>query len=228
MTRIKICGITNLDDARCAAEAGADMLGFIFYLKSPRYVTPERAAAVVRGMQETFGEGAPRFVGVFVNAPASEVRAIARIARLDLAQLHGDEPPETVGALAPLAFKALRPQTLTQAQAALDAYAPLFADDEALPQLLVDAYHPDQYGGTGEQADRDIAATVARRCRLLLAGGLAPDTVGMAIQRVRPWGVDVSSGVEASKGIKDHRLVRAFAAAVRAADRAGRDPSRSA
>lgn len=218
MTRIKICGMTNLDDALCAAEAGADMLGFIFYRQSPRFMTPERAAAVAQGVRDRLGGRAPRLVGVFVNAPLDEVRATAQVVGMDLAQLHGHEPPEVVSALAPKAFKALRPRTLAEAQASLEIYAPAFAGDEALPQLLVDAYHPEQYGGTGQRADLELAAAVARLCRLLLAGGLTPDTVGEAIRQARPWGVDVSSGVEASPGIKDHALIRAFAAAVRAAD----------
>jgi len=221
MTRIKICGITNLYDALCAARAGADMLGFIFYRKSPRFVAPEGAGSIARGVRETLGTDAPHFVGVFVNASADEVRQVAGAARLDLAQLHGDESPQALRALAPLAFKALRPQSLAQAQDQAAAYLPLSPEGENVPQLLVDAYHPERYGGTGARTDRDIAGDLARRCRLLLAGGLTPNTVGPAIERVHPWGVDVSSGVEAAPGIKDHRLMRAFAAAVRAADRAG-------
>jgi phosphoribosylanthranilate isomerase len=214
-TRVKICGITRLDDARCAVEAGGDLLGFIFYPKSPRFVTPERAAAIVRAIRDEFGARAPRCVGVFVNEPVDRVRAILDNAGLDLAQLHGDEPPAEVRKLRPHAFKAIRPQTGDEAEELVNGYCDVAPDDDTLPQLLLDAYHPEKFGGTGIQADLDLACLLARRFRLLLAGGLTPETVGSAIERVRPWGVDVSSGVEASRGIKDHARVRAFVKAVR-------------
>jgi phosphoribosylanthranilate isomerase len=132
--------------------------------------------------------------------------------------LHGREPPSEVRKLYPRAFKALRPQTRDEAEAAVVAYRDVAPNDEALPQFLVDAYHAQQFGGTGTLADQDVARWLATRFRLLLAGGLAPENVGPAIERVRPWGVDVSSGVEASKGIKDHDRVRAFIEVVRATD----------
>lgn len=213
-TRIKICGITNLDDARCAAKAGADFLGFIFYARSPRFVAPERAAAIAQALRGEFGAQAPRLVGVFVNESVERVQAVLDAAGLDLAQLHGDEPPEVVQKLHPRAFRAIRPQTCDQAERAITAYGNLFLDDEAVPQLLVDAYHPRQFGGTGIQANLAVARLAARRCRLLLAGGLAPETVGPAIEQVQPWGVDVSSGVERAKGIKDHARIRAFVRAI--------------
>jgi phosphoribosylanthranilate isomerase len=223
MTRVKICGITNVDDARCAAEAGADFLGFVFYPPSPRCVTPERAAMIVRAIRRERGAEAPRFVGVFVNAPATGVRAILDGVGLDLAQLHGDEPPAEIRALHPRAFKALRPQTRAEAEAAVAAYGDAVppAGAIAAPQFLVDAYHPAQFGGTGIPADLVVARSLAQRFRLLLAGGLTPETVGAAIAVVGPWGVDVSSGVERAKGVKDHARVRAFIQAVRAADAAG-------
>jgi phosphoribosylanthranilate isomerase len=216
-TRIKICGITNLSDARCAAQAGVDFLGFILFPKSPRYATPAQIAAITRAVREEYGAAAPCMVGVFVSEPAGRVQGILDEAHLDLAQLHGDEPPATVQQLYPDAFKAIRPQSAAEARAALAAYRTAFLNDEALPQLLVDAYHPDHFGGTGLQADLDVARSVAGECRLLLAGGLAPETVGKAIKVVHPWGVDVSSGVEQAKGIKDHVRLRAFVQAVRGA-----------
>jgi phosphoribosylanthranilate isomerase len=217
LTRIKICGITNVEDARCAAEAGVDFLGFIFYPKSPRFVRTQQAVTIARAIRDEFGAPAPRFVGVFVDEPVEGVCATLEAARLDLAQLHGTESAAVVRALYPRAFKAIRPQTHSQAKAAMVAYGNTGPDDDALPQLLVDAYHPQQLGGTGMQADLVIAQWLARRVRLLLAGGLTPETVGAVVEQVQPWGVDVSSGVERTKGIKDHARVRAFVEAVRAA-----------
>lgn len=216
-TRIKICGLTNLEDARCAAEAGADLLGFIFYPQSPRFVTPERAAAIIQAIRREFGD-APRCVGVFVNEPVESVRTLLDSIGLDLAQLHGHEPPAEVQMLHPRAFKALRPQARSDAEAAVATYRDVVPDDDSLPQFLLDAYHPQHYGGTGIPADLAVARWLARRFRLLLAGGLRPETVGAAVERVRPWGVDVSSGVEAAKGIKDHARVWAFVKAVQAVD----------
>jgi phosphoribosylanthranilate isomerase len=216
--RIKICGITNLEDARCAAGAGADFLGFVFYNKSPRFVAPEQVAAITRAIRSEWGAATLRFVGVFVDEPVAAVQAVLDAAGLDLAQLHGDEPPGEVQRLAPRAFKAIRPRSPDEAEATLDVYREVLPADAGLPQLLVDAYDPRQYGGTGTRADWAVARLLAGHCRLLLAGGLAPETVGAAIEAVRPWGVDVSSGVERAPGLKDHARVHAFTHAVRLAE----------
>jgi phosphoribosylanthranilate isomerase len=218
MTQIKICGITNMDDARCVAEVGADFMGFVFYPSSPRAVTLIQAATIMQTIRREFDARAPRFVGVFVNEPIVCVWAALDYIALDLAQLHGCEPPEEIWMLHPRAFKAIRPQTHDEAQAAAFAYGDVAPDETALPQLLMDAYHPQLPGGTGIPADLDTACALAPRLRLMLAGGLTPETVGPAIKQVRPWGVDVSSGVEQAKGIKDHARVRAFIEAARAAD----------
>ncbi len=218
MTRVKICGITNLEDALVAARAGADFLGFVFYNQSPRFVPPGRAAEIVSALRAELGPRCPRLVGVFVDAPVEEVRAVLDTVGLDLAQLHGSEPPAEVRALQPRAFKAIRPQSRGEAEANLALYYDVVPQDEAVPQFLMDAYHPWQFGGTGIMADLAVAMLIARRVRLLLAGGLTPETVGEVIRRVRPWGVDVSSGVERAKGVKDHARVRAFVEAVRRAD----------
>ena len=122
MVYVKICGITNIEDARVAAEAGADFLGFIFYPPSPRHIEPEQAGEITRAIRAEFGQTAPRCVGVFVDEPVDTVRATINTAGLDLAQLHGAETPADVAALAPYAFKALRPQTLTEAQDAVENY----------------------------------------------------------------------------------------------------------
>jgi phosphoribosylanthranilate isomerase len=218
LTYIKICGITNVDDAYCAVEAGADLLGFIFYDQSPRYVTAQEAATINSAVRSVFRARAPRAVGVFVNEPIDRVQNVLQVAQLDLAQLHGDESPDDIRTLSPRAFKAIRPQSLEQAAIACVAYHDTVPEDDQLPQLLVDAYHPQQHGGTGLQADLGMAQYLARRVRLLLAGGLTPETVGSLVQQIQPWGVDVSSGVEQAKGIKDHARVRAFVNAVRGAD----------
>jgi phosphoribosylanthranilate isomerase len=220
MTYCKICGITNVNDACIAVEAGADMLGLIFYPKSPRYVTPETAAGIVEAVRFTYGADTPRFVGVLVDKPAAQIPALMDAVGLDLAQLHGNESPELVRRLSPRAFKAVRPRTEEQARAALDAYRDTVPNDACLPQLLIDAYAPRQLGGTGHTADPGLAHLLATRVRLLLAGGLTPDTVAGAVRRIHPWGVDVSSGVELRPGIKDPARVRAFIQAVRAVDSA--------
>lgn len=218
MTYIKICGITNSDDALCAAEAGADFLGFILYPPSPRFVAPERVTEIVRDIQDKFEAHAPRCVGVFVNEPVARVQAVLDEAKLDLAQLHGAEPPDVVKQLAPRAFKALRLHTRDQAETEVIVYAGVVPDEDSLPQFLVDAYHPHAYGGTGLMADLDLAASLARRFRVMLAGGLTPETVRLAVERVGPWGVDVSSGIERAKGLKDHTRMRTFIEAVRAVE----------
>lgn len=236
MTRVKICGITNIEDARCAASAGADLLGFIFYPRSARYVTPVQAGEITRALQAEFGLEAPRMVGVFVDAPVSEISETAATAGLDLIQLHGAETPEMIHALCVRAlcvralcgralrvraFKAIPSRTLEEARTALHRYVghPDGCDRDDMPSLLIDAYHPQERGGTGLRADVATAQWLSRRCRLLLAGGLTPENVSDAITLIKPWGVDVSSGVEVTKGIKRHTLIRAFVAAVRVTDR---------
>ena len=218
MIHVKVCGITNVDDARCAVDAGADFLGFIFYPKSPRFVTVEQAAAVVRAVRDAYDKSSPRFVGVFVDEPVERVRAVLDGAGVDLAQLCGSESPDEVSALAPRAFKAIRPQVRADVEAAVAAYERVFLDHDALPQLLLDSYQPDRFGGTGIAADLCLAQMLSCRYRLMLAGGLTPEKVGPAIERAKPWGVDVSSGVEWAKGLKDHARIRAFVEAVRAVD----------
>jgi phosphoribosylanthranilate isomerase len=218
MTYVKVCGITNVDDALCVAEAGADFMGFIFYSKSPRVVTLMQASTIMHTIRHEFGAHAPRFVGVFVDELIECVWAVLKYIDLDLAQLHGGESATDVWMLHPRAFKAVRPRTHEEAQAAIDAYCDVAPDDTTLPQLLMDAYHPQLHGGTGILADTALARLLIPHLRLMLAGGLTPETVGPAIEQVGPWGVDASSGLEATKGIKDHARVRAFIKAVRAAD----------
>jgi len=223
MTIVKICGLTSLEDALVAAEAGADLLGFILYPKSPRYVAPEKIAEIVAGVRATLASP-PRFVGVFVNEATGQVLATLEQTGLDLAQLHGDESAAEVAALKGRGFKAVRPISLETALTAAATFAPLGV--KAGPHLLLDAYTPNAYGGAGELADWSLAtAVVDRVSRLLLAGGLTQQNVAEAVRLVRPWGVDVASGVEQTPGRKDHAKVRAFLAATKDAEFAPRNSS---
>jgi phosphoribosylanthranilate isomerase len=216
---VKICGVTNLADAKVAIEAGADLLGFNFYIRSPRCVAPEEVKEILKGIGDWRLEigrnpqssilNLPKTVGVFVNESAARVAEILDFTGLDLAQLHGDESPEMVARLFGRAFKALRPADNAAAEAEARRFAPLGPREG--PCLLVDAYDPAAYGGTGKKADWHVAAQLARRYPgLLLAGGLTPANVAQAVSAVRPWGVDVSSGVEVEPGRKDHDALRRF------------------
>lgn len=217
MTHIKICGLTNLGDARGAVEAGADWLGFVFYPGSPRRVEPEAVRDIVEIIKAAMPD--TQCVGVFVDEPNEAVRQIMDYCRLDRVQLHGSEPPDEVSRFDGRAFKALRLRWSEEAEAALTMYAP----QEPPPDLLLDSFHPRIPGGTGEVGDWSLVAEVAKQRRIILAGGLTPANVAAAIHQVRPWGVDVSSGVESFPGRKDHTAMRAFTAAVRAAA----DPDRT-
>lgn len=207
--RVKICGTTSLEDARLSAEAGADMLGFIFYEHSPRNIAPEAAAEIVRALREEL-EQPPLMVGVTVDEPVARVQALREQVGLDLFQLHGSEPPREVERLTPYAFKAIRPQNRGDAEAFVATYGASLPDNPDAPDFLLDAHHPWKMGGTGERASWAAAVVLARRYRLLLAGGLTVENVAEAVRDIRPWGVDVVSGVEASKGVKDPEKVRAF------------------
>jgi phosphoribosylanthranilate isomerase len=207
MTWVKVCGITNLEDALVAAEAGADALGFVFAPASPRRVEPEEAAAIAARLPRGI-----KTVGVFVDAPAQEVLRVAQLCRLDLVQLHGQEGPEFCTALPVRAIKAFRvrgPETL----AALAAYR------EAAWALLLDGYLPGQAGGTGRGFDHSLALEAKRFFgKIIVAGGLSAESVAQTVQMVRPFGVDASSRLEISPGLKDHQLVRQFISEIRRAD----------
>lgn len=207
---IKICGLTTLEQALAAIEAGADMLGFNFYPPSPRFITPAACARIMREMRK---QGyAPLTVGVFVNTPPAQIRAILDQCQLDLAQLAGDEPPQDLRDLGDAAFKAVRPASQDEAMQALADYGRSIP-----PALLLDARVPGSYGGSGVLANWEIAHHLARQAPILLAGGLTPANVGAAIRAVQPWGVDAASGVESSPGVKDRALMTAFVRAARAA-----------
>lgn len=203
--KVKICGITCLDDARAALEAGADLLGFNFYRGSPRYIAPERAREIAAPLRSNGPR--PLLVGVFVNSPLEEVHSILEIVQLDLAQLHGDEPVTVLAQLNGRGFKALRPTSEREAEMDAARFAP---HGPNAPVMLIDAYRKDLYGGTGLAADWTIAARLAQHYPILLAGGLTPENVAAAMRQVRPWGVDVASGVEVSPGKKDVAKMKMF------------------
>jgi len=208
MIRVKICGITNAADALAATEAGADLLGFNFYSKSPRHITEAEAAKIRRQLPKKV-----EAVGIFVNAPLAEVAALSKSLNLDVAQLHGDESPETVGELARSVsvWKAFRVESDFRLET-LDEYSQAFA-------FLFDAAHTGQYGGTGHSTDWDIAQRAAVGRRIILAGGLKVENVAAAVRIVRPYAVDVASGVESKPGKKDHGRLREFIQEVRRAER---------
>lgn len=212
MIHVKICGIRTLDDALAAAAAGADMLGFNFYPASPRYVEPARCAHLVAELRE-LATGVT-LVGVFVNADPAEVRRILALCGLDQAQLSGDEPPEHIAALGGRAFKAIRPAKLAAARLAAARY-----NRRTPPALLIDAAAGGAFGGSGQPADWTIAAALAARMPVLLAGGLKPENVAAAVTAVQPWGVDVASGVEWAPGCKDAARMAAFVRAARGANK---------
>lgn len=202
MTKIKICGIKTLPDALAAIEAGADLIGFNFYPKSPRYIDVRICHSITSVMRKY---AHITLVGVFVNASVAEISATMETCNLDLAQLHGDETPEILQSLNEKAFKAFRgvPQSLED-----------FARINE-PALLVDASVKGVYGGSGVTADWTGAAEMAKKYPLLLAGGLTPENVAEAVRQVRPWGVDVASGVESAPGEKDLVKMKAFIHAVK-------------
>ena len=219
MTKVKICGVRSVENALAVADAGADMIGLNFYPKSPRYLTTAQASEIARELRAASGDARPRLVGVFVNASAEEIREVVARVGLDFAQLSGDETINTLSELEGIAFKAIRPADVAAARADVARLAPAFPQGSAAPSILLDAYNPKLYGGTGETASESIARVVkAAAPRLMLAGGLNPNNVAGRVRRIRPWGVDVASGVEAeTPGIKNLGLVRAFIQAVRAA-----------
>lgn len=197
MTRVKICGITSLDDALTAVEAGADALGFVFYAQSPRHLFPEQAARIISQL--------PPFVqtvGLFVNEEAATVNEVADLCSLDLVQLHGDESADYCQQMSRRVLKTFRVRSLT----CLDPIR-----NYRVAGYLLDTFSPSFYGGTGTSFNWEIATeAVKRHQRIILAGGLTPDNVAEAIRQVRPYGVDVSSGVEAKPGKKDQEKVREF------------------
>jgi phosphoribosylanthranilate isomerase len=205
MTKIKICGITNRDDALAVCDAGADAIGFVLApeaAKRSRYVDPDTVREIVAQLPAYIVT-----VAVVVNEPLERIREY--LGFLDRVQLHGDESPEFCAAAGPRAYKAIRPTSIAGA-----------AEFIRWPgaTLLLDAHVTGEHGGTGQYADWNAALrAVQTGKRIVLAGGLTPENVGEAIQRVRPWAVDVSGGVEESPGKKSHERIRSFVYNVRKA-----------
>lgn len=207
LLKVKICGITNLEDALAAVEAGADALGFVLYKASPRCVEVDVVRAIIKLL--------PPFVlpvGVFVNEDMKVVRDLLDSCGLALAQLHGDEPATYCEQLGRPVLKAIRLRNVASFLALAE-----YKGRAQVRGFVVDRFSESAYGGTGEVADWALAAQAARTAPVLLAGGLTPDNVGEAIQHVRPYGVDVSSGVEVSPGKKDPAKVKAFIEAAKLA-----------
>ncbi len=204
MTRVKICGITSGQDAAATVAAGADALGFVFVPDSPRYIRAERAERIVAGL--------PPFVtsvGVFVNQALDEMLEIAARCRLQAVQLHGEESEEIARRIPLQVIKAIRVrnQESLRPVATYPAHA-----------FLLDAYVEGKAGGPGTAFSWDLVAAVSAKVPIILSGGLRPDSVEAAVRRIRPYAVDVSSGVEFRPGEKDPQKVREFVAAVRRAD----------
>lgn len=209
--KVKICGITNLDDALVAAEVGADYLGFIFYPPSKRAANPAEVEAIVKQLRQR--PSCPVLVGVFVSETAEYIDEVLRRCDLDMAQLHGDETPYMVNdprsILYGRVYKALRPQSIGEAEVEAEWF---IAEAPAVrPSLMMDSYHPDLVGGTGEISDWEIGKRMVKMTDgFMLAGGLTAANVAQAVREVRPFAVDVASGVEASPGKKDQEAVRQF------------------
>lgn len=202
-TRIKICGITSVADAQAAARHGADAIGLVFFPPSPRNVGIEQAREIAASL--------PPFVdavALFVNPSREEVEHVLAECRITMLQFHGEEPPAFCDSFGLPYLKAAR------VRAGMDLLE-YFAPYASAAGWLLDAYRDDLYGGTGEPFNWDLIPRELAR-PVVLSGGLAPDNVAEAVRRVRPWAVDVSSGVEAAKGVKDERLIAAFIAGVRA------------
>jgi phosphoribosylanthranilate isomerase len=204
MTRVKICGITSAEDALAAVEAGASALGLVFVPGTPRFVRPEAASSILRGL--------PPFVstvGVFLDQPLEEVLATVAALDLHVVQLHGHEPE---------AFSRRLPVPVIKALRVRDAESLRPIGTYPAQAFLLDAYVEGQPGGTGTLLPWEVVIQAKGLARIILSGGLRPENVGDAVRLIRPFAVDVSSGVERSPGRKDHRKVREFIANVRQAD----------
>jgi phosphoribosylanthranilate isomerase len=199
MTRIKICGITRLEDALLAADQGADYLGFVFVPSTPRFIEPERAAEITAAFQDR--PNRPKFVGVFRDASPGYIREIAATVRLDVVQLHGSESDEDIKAIGLPAIKAFR----------VGDTLPDTTSHPSAEWFLFDTFEERRAGGTGRRFDWSLLSMYPRNKPFFLAGGMNPENIAAAISLVRPNGIDVSSGVETDPGVKDHgRMARLF------------------
>ena len=198
--KVKICGLTNLGDALAAAEFGADMLGFNFYLNSTRYLTPQEAASIATRVQPAVLK-----VGVFVSATAEEISGIAKAVGLDVIQLHGDEDDNFIRIVGHTTEKPVIKAFRIDTETSIDPV--LRSDADA---VLLDTATIGEFGGSGRAFDWNLVGEDLKNRQVFLAGGLNPENVAEAISVVRPYAVDVASGVESAPGIKDPKKVRAF------------------
>jgi phosphoribosylanthranilate isomerase len=197
MIKVKICGITNIKDAQAAVDMGADALGFVFYKKSPRAITPEKAQTIISNIPPFM-----KTVGVFVNEHPATIEKISTFAGLDIIQLHGSEHPEAC-CFPQKMIKAIQVRGLTDLEQLMNY--------KSISAFLLDTFSPDTFGGTGQVFNWDIALEAKKIGRIILAGGLNPDNIEEAINKVKPYAVDVSSGVEGStKGKKDLLKLKLF------------------
>ena len=200
--KVKICGMTNLKDVKVAVDGGVDAVGFIFYKKSPRSVTMQAVRKIVLEL--------PPFVdsvGVFVNETAEQINKIADRCNLDRVQLHGNESPAFCKKIRRRVIKAIRVKDIQSLKK---------LSDYPVSSFLLDTFSEDQYGGTGRLFDWNLAYPAKKYGPIILAGGLTPNNVRQAIQRIQPYGVDVCSGVESQPGIKDHKKMQTFLKNVKA------------
>lgn len=203
MTKVKICGITNLEDALASVKFGADAIGFNFYAKSPRYISPESAREIIKQLAADVLK-----VGVFVNEELDKIVEIASIANLDAIQLHGEETSELATQL-----KVKSGLRIIKAFRVSPEFKPGDILEYDVDAILLDAHSPNEHGGTGETFDWAVARLVSDTVsKLYLAGGLSPENVGRATKSVEPYAVDACSCLEISKGVKDHEKLRRFIA----------------
>jgi len=207
MVKVKICGITNLDDAMAAVNSGADALGFVFFKKSPRYISPSNAKKIIKKLPPFISS-----VGVFVNEKKETIEKIISQAGINIIQLHGDEPPSACNLSRPV-IKAIRVKSIES----LDIVSKY---KDKVSAFLLDAYTPEVFGGTGQIFNWDIAVEARELGSVILAGGLTPENIEKAVRYVHPYAVDVSSGVEAEKGKKDHKKIRLFIEKAKGVNRA--------
>lgn len=195
--KVKICGITNFDDAIAAVDFGADALGFVFFKKSPRYISHAKTEAIIKKL--------PSFittVGVFVNEKTKNIEKMVRLTGIDVIQLHGEESPEMCN-VSRRVIKAIRVKSL-------ESLDPLINYKDKVSAFLLDTFIPGVIGGTGQIFNWDIAVDAKQFGKIILAGGLTPDNITKAVRHVKPYGVDVSSGIELEKGKKDLKKMKLF------------------
>jgi phosphoribosylanthranilate isomerase len=203
---IKICGNTNIDDAAAALEYGADLLGFIFYEKSPRYITPEKAGDIIRELKKNYSF---QSVGVFVNPLKEFVDRTINLSGIEILQFHGEEPDSFIKQFSKKIIKAFRINNQTDILKC--------SGYDTVDYFLFDAFSKDAYGGTGKVFDWDLLWNFEHRGKLFLSGGISGANIGEAIKKIGPFGIDLCSSIEKSPGIKDHNKIKEFFKAIQSA-----------